>query len=76
MGTLLGLQIIPREALVGSKLAVRIGGDLFVSPAMMSLMRNSTPEELQRLLMAIRVLDLGESTTFLGFSSQPISVEW
>jgi hypothetical protein len=57
---LVDLEVEVSSVLIGSKRAVRVGGRLYVSPAMFDLMRHATPEELPRLLRAISVLHLPE----------------
>lgn len=53
------IEVQASEYLAGSKIATRIGdGPVFVSPAMYDLMKHASPDELQRLLAKIKVLQL------------------
>ena len=63
--TCLGTPVRENPFLVGSKIAYLCDGILNVSPAMWSLMRTATPEELKRLLKAIKVKKLNLSFDYL-----------
>lgn len=54
------VRIEVTEHLAGCKKAVRLGEVVYVSPAMYSLMKDSTPEELAHLLKHLRVVNMGE----------------
>jgi len=51
-------EIVVSDDLIGSQRAVQLNGAIFVSPAMWSLLKGATGEELEELLQKIPVLRL------------------
>lgn len=52
------INIQERQHLSGCKVAVRVGSVVYVSPAMMNLMRPAAGRELQTLMESIKVIDV------------------
>lgn len=55
-----GFRIVVSSALTGGRSAIQQGRTIFVSPAMYDLMSHAEPDELERLLRAIRVVEIPE----------------
>lgn len=53
------VEIQVNEQMVGAKQAVVLNGIVVVSPAMWDLIVHASPEELERLLSQIKLLNLG-----------------
>ena len=65
MSELGGIRVVVNEALNGTNKAVMLNGEISVSLAMMNEMKTASPEELQRLLAGVVVIDLGETPEWL-----------
>lgn len=52
-----GIPVVPNEWLSGMKIAHKMRGVVYVSPAMYSLMKSANQHELRQLLMSIQVRD-------------------
>jgi len=55
-----GLRVAPRDALAGSKRAVKMGSTVYVSRAMFELMRHADERELRLLLEKIELVEIPE----------------
>ena len=55
-----GIPIVECPSMVGQKKAVRMNGTIYLSPAMMDLVRHTEGDELERLLAAIPLTELGD----------------
>ena len=63
-----GFRVAVSSALAGRKFAIKQGDTVYVSPAMYDLMSHADEAELERLLGAIRVIEIPELTSlFEGF---------
>lgn len=60
------MHVVPRPEMAGAKLAVRVGGTLYVSPAMWDLLRHADAAELIRLAVDIRSLDFTHAAPLFG----------
>jgi hypothetical protein len=53
-----GMELHVNKLMTGSKVAVKCGNVLAVSPAMASLMRGASPKELEALCRSIKIMEL------------------
>lgn len=60
MNHLTGFRIYVAGWMVGAKYARKYGRQLWVSPAMWSLMKGATPDELDHLMRHLRVVEMSQ----------------
>lgn len=60
MFDLTGLNIVEKEILEGCKRAIKIGNTIYVSSAMMNLIKNANQDELMHLMKNIYVQEIPE----------------
>jgi hypothetical protein len=63
---LFGFAVQECRWMAGSKKALRVGRTIYVSPAMMDLIRHAEGDELRRLLGSIPLVEIREPPSVFG----------
>ncbi len=68
-----GIPVRVSQSMARAKKGILLNGELFLSPAMYSLAKDTTPEELEHLFRNLPILNLGDFNPFDVPLTQAIS---